>query len=195
MHLKSDLKGFGADVNDEPVEGGAGPVDEHVADLEKVALDAGQWQGVHAVAQVIAHPWVTMLVEVTHRYPLTEEGRIEEAYEPAALPNAGHSFSAAADLPGGLLREEAAQSQKPDHGQSATPEHRPLGSAGPTQGRNPSLRQNDPNYTRAPINSTKSQKGTRSRRHLKPTILDLLTLITTIRNTRGRGGGEGDQNQ
>lgn len=119
MDLESNAQGFGAGVDDEAVEGGAGLVHEHVADLEEVGLEARERERVHAVAEVVAHAGVVVLVEVADGDPLAEEGGVEEADEPAAAPDGRRRISAGSrDLPRRLLWPEAQapQPEKPHHG-------------------------------------------------------------------------------
>lgn len=118
MHLERDAERLGAGVDDEAVEGRAGLVDEHVADLEEVGLEPRQRERVHAVAEVVAHSSMVVLVEVADGNPLAEEGGVEEAHEPAAAANGRGHVGSGGDLPRRVLRAEAQapQPEKPHHG-------------------------------------------------------------------------------
>lgn len=63
-------------------------MNQHIANLKQVALDAGERKSVHPVAQVIPHPGMIVLVEVADRDPFAEKGRIEEPNQPPALTDA-----------------------------------------------------------------------------------------------------------
>lgn len=132
MDLEGDLERFGANVDDELVERRAGLVEEHVADLEEVALDAGERERVHPVAEVVPDAGMVMLVEIAHRDPLAEEGRVEEPDQPPALPDAASVASLrdlrSGDLARGLVVIAAAaavQPEEPHHRQSTILDAKP----------------------------------------------------------------------
>lgn len=93
-------------------------MDEHVADLEEVGLEARERERVHAVAEVVAHAGMVVLVEVADGDPLAEEGGVEEAHEPAAAADGRGGVGGGGDLSRRLLRPEAQapQPEKPHHG-------------------------------------------------------------------------------
>jgi len=121
VHLERDAERLGAGVDDEAVKGRAGLVDEHVADLEEVGLEPRQRERVHAVAEVVPHSGMVVLVEVADGDPLAEEGGVEEAHEPATAANRRGRVGGGGDLPRRLLRPEAQapQPEKPHHGRRA----------------------------------------------------------------------------
>lgn len=100
-------------------------MEEHVADLEEVALNAGEREGVHAVAEVVADAGVVMLVEIAHSNPLAEEGGVEESDQPPVLSNAAAVSGLGNRRSSDLARRivviaEAIQSEEEPHHRQST---------------------------------------------------------------------------
>lgn len=96
-------------------------MNQHVADLEEVALKAGEWKRVHPIAEIIPDPRVLVLVEIADGYPFAEEVGVEEPDEPSILatPAIANNGISADNLPRGVVASEAVQSEKPHHGQNS----------------------------------------------------------------------------
>lgn len=110
MHLERDPQRLRAGVGHEPVQRRARPVHQHVANLEEVALEPGEREGVHPVAEVVPDAGVLVLVQIAHRNPLGEEGGVEEADQPPVLaaPALSDDRIRAGDLSRGVEESESA---------------------------------------------------------------------------------------
>lgn len=94
-------------------------MDEHVTNLKEVAFDARERKRIHAIAEVVPHARVVVLVQIAHGDPFAEERRVEESDQPAALAAATAALAGqnrSGNLSWGrVVRFGSIQSEEPHH--------------------------------------------------------------------------------